>query len=449
MKLTVKTLQGVPFSIEAEPTNTVAEVKGKIEAQQSFPVAQQKLIHAGKVLKDDSPLSEYNIKENDFLVVMVTKPKAPRAAPAAPAPAPAAAATATSAAPGTTSAATATTAPSTSSASSSSTATAAAVSTPSAAPATTAAPSSSGSASAASGGAAGGEEVSAAVQQLCDMGFPEDQVRAALQAAFNNPERAVEYLMNGIPEHARAGAAAPSTQAPASGAADSGLTLEALRNHPQFDALRQLIQSNPAALPAVLQQIGGQNPELLRMIHQNQDQFVRMLNEPITSSSTAGAGAAPGAAGAPADLGAAFGGAGAGGVPTPQQVQQIFDSLSPEQQAQMAAQLGVTPEQLRGVSQMLSSMPPGAVEQMMAGMGGMGGMGGAGGAPDGAHRIMLTEEDAAAVDRLCDMGFERSEVIQAYLACEKNEALAANFLMDSMSEAFGGGAGDDNDDIYG
>ncbi|OWZ22817.1 UV excision repair protein RAD23 [Phytophthora megakarya] len=459
MKLTVKTLQGVAFSLDAELTDAVSAVKQRIEEIQKFPVSQQKLIHAGKVLKDDSTLAEYNVKENDFLVVMVTKPKAPKpaaapastaAAAAAPASTPAAAvaaAPAASAAPSS--------APNTSSASSSSSATAPAVSTPSAAPATTAA-NSSGEGS----GLVAGEQMSATVQQLVDMGFPEDQVRSALRAAFNNPERAVEYLMTGIPEQAVAPAqtAAPSAEGGAGASAatatavtgDEANTLEALRNHPQFDALRQLVQSNPAALPAVLQQIGAQSPELLRLIHQNQDRFVQMLNEPI---GTRDAGATPSGAGAaPFDLGMGGGGA----MPTPQQIQQLVDSLTPEQQAQMAAQMGMTPEQLRGLSQMLSNLPPGAMEQMMASMGGGGGLeglgGGAGAGADG-HRIMLSEEEAAAVDRLCEMGFERTDVIQAYLACDKNEALAANFLMDSGD--FGGGAGgaggqgDDNDDIYG
>ncbi|GMF15614.1 unnamed protein product [Phytophthora lilii] len=438
MKLTVKTLQGVAFSLDAELTDA------------------QKLIHAGKVLKDDSTLAEYNVKENDFLVVMVTKPKAPKpSAAAAPAAAPASTPAAAAAAPAPATApaaAPAPAAPSTSSASSSSSATAAAVSTPSAAPATTAA-SSSGDGS----GLVAGEQMSATVQQLVDMGFLEDQVRSALRAAYNNPERAVEYLMTGIPEQA---AAPPQTVAASAGAGaaagaagdESANTLEALRNHPQFDALRQLVQSNPAALPAVLQQIGAQSPELLRLIHQNQDRFVAMLNEPI---GTRDAGAAPSGAGAaPFDLGMGGGGV----MPTPQQIQQLVDSLTPEQQAQMAAQMGMTPEQLRGLSQMLSNLPPEAMEQMMASMGGQGGLeglGGGAGAGAGGHRIMLTEEEAAAVDRLCEMGFERTDVIQAYLACDKNEALAANFLMDS-GDSFGGGAaggaggqGDDNDDIYG
>ena len=36
------------------------------------------------------------------------------------------------------------------------------------------------------------------------------------------------------------------------------------------------------------------------------------------------------------------------------------------------------------------------------------------------------------------MGFDRTEAAQAYLACDKNEELAANLLMDSMGDGGGG-----------
>jgi len=68
--------------------------------------------------------------------------------------------------------------------------------------------------------------------------------------------------MNGIPEVTRQAPAAPAAPAtpatPATGGLEAANSLEALRNHPQFNGLRRLIQSNPAALPAVLQQIGNQ-----------------------------------------------------------------------------------------------------------------------------------------------------------------------------------------------
>ncbi|KAI9919022.1 hypothetical protein PsorP6_012201 [Peronosclerospora sorghi] len=103
----------------------------------------------------------------------------------------------------------------------------------------------------------------------------------------------------------------------------------------------------------------------------------------------------------------------------------------------------MTPEQLRGLYQMLSNFSPGAMEHMMASIsgGGLESLDGGARAGTGAagHRIMLPEEEAAAVDRLCELGFERLDVIQAYMACDKNEALAANFLMDS-GDSFGGGA---------
>lgn len=52
----------------------VREVKGVIEEQNAeFPAAQLNLIHSGQVLKDECTLAEYKIKEEEFLVCMVTK----------------------------------------------------------------------------------------------------------------------------------------------------------------------------------------------------------------------------------------------------------------------------------------------------------------------------------------------------------------------------------------
>ena len=52
----------------------VPQVKAVIEeTNPEFPAAQLKLIHSGQILKDDSTLAEYKIKEDEFLVCMVTK----------------------------------------------------------------------------------------------------------------------------------------------------------------------------------------------------------------------------------------------------------------------------------------------------------------------------------------------------------------------------------------
>ena len=51
------------------------------------------------------------------------------------------------------------------------------------------------------------------------------------------------------------------------------------------------------------------------------------------------------------------------------------------------------------------------------------------GAPDDGH---LEEDDEAAVDRLAALGFARSAAVEAYIACNRDELLAADFLVDQQ-----------------
>jgi len=428
MKLTVKTLKGGKFQVDCEPSKTVAETKVIIAASQlDLPAANMKLIHSGKVLKDDVTIESCGIKQNDFLVVMVTKPKKTAAAPA---PAPAAAA------------APAADARTTPPAAESKPAVApAAAKTPAAAPAPTSPP-------APPTRAADAEFSAAIVSNLTTMGFPEAEVRHCLRASNGNPDIAVEFLTNGIPPgmqpSEQAAAAAASPQA---GSSSGGAPLTALRNHPQFDALRRLVQSNPQMLQTVLTQIGQQQPELLAEINANQEAFLAMMNEPITESSSSAPAPAPsssssapsGAAGGfPADL--------LDGMANPAQMAQMLQDMSPDDLNEMAAMMGLSPEQLRATAQMLGQIPPEQLQQYMMQATQGGGFGGGGGGGGGGQQVLrLSEEEMAAVDRLTEMGFDRTEAAQAFLACDKNEALAANLLMDSMGDGgfgFGGGGND-------
>ncbi|KAH1231149.1 Ubiquitin receptor RAD23c [Glycine max] len=352
MKVFVKTLKGTHFEIEVTPQDTVSEVKKNIETVQGadvYPAAQQMLIHQGKVLRDASTLEENKVVENTFIVIMLSKSKSPSGEGS-----------------------TTSTAPSTKT---------------STVPASTPPAEGSDIYGQAASNLVAGSNLEGTIQQILDMGggsWDRDTVVRALRAAYNNPERAVEYLYTGIPEQAEAPlvaqvpasaqptnppADAPQTAQPApvtsagpnanpldlfpqglpnvgSGAAGAG-SLDFLRNSQQFQALRAMVQANPQILQPMLQELGKQNPHLMRLIRDHQADFLRLINEP--------------AEGAEGNI----------------------------------------------LGQMASAMP---------------------------QAVTVTPEERQAIERLEAMGFDRAIVLEVYFACNKNEELAANYLLDHMHE---------------
>ncbi|KAM5299933.1 UV excision repair protein RAD23 homolog B [Ctenodactylus gundi] len=402
MQVTLKTLQQQTFKIDIDPEETVKALKEKIESEKgkdAFPVAGQKLIYAGKILNDDTALKEYKIDEKNFVVVMVTKPKAvttpapattQQSSPAttttvssstaaavaqAPTPAPALAPTSTPApiAPAST---VASSEPVPASATQQEKPAEKPAETP-VAISPTSTDNTSGDSSRsnlfedATSALVTGQSYENMVTEIMSMGYEREQVIAALRASFNNPDRAVEYLLMGIPgdresqavvdppqaastgapQSSAVAAAAATTTAATTTTSSGGHPLEFLRNQPQFQQMRQIIQQNPSLLPALLQQIGRENPQLLQQISQHQEHFIQMLNEPVQEAGSQGGG----------------GGGGSGGITD-------------------------------------------------AGSGHM-------------NYIQVTPQEKEAIERLKALGFPEGLVIQAYFACEKNENLAANFLL--------------------
>ncbi|KAK4535373.1 hypothetical protein CDCA_CDCA04G1398 [Cyanidium caldarium] len=391
MKLTFKTLNNAQFTVDdIEPqTTTVGDLKMLLSRWPEAGFDEEragdcKLIHSGKVLADASRLvSECALKEGDFVVVMPPRKRVERKRVADEQAAPALAtkqedvAVPKGEAP-------------------------AASSATSALPATAADPASSSA-------MVSGDAYRQSIEQMKEMGFEEEAVVRAMRAAYNNPERAIEYLFQGVPENVgneETGeshtAAAPTNPSVTTNAA--GNPLEALRRLPHINLLRRMVQQDPSQLRPLLAELQRLDPRIVERINENQGEFVAFMNEPVSDED------------AERDL---------------QQLQALMRAtgVDPASGSNATAAAAAANALLRGAT--------------------------GGGGDDGDRapqmvRIEVSQEEMEQIQRLEElvgpMGVSREACLEAWLSCDRNEEMAAAYILENLDDYTGHGEGEEDGD---
>ena len=229
MKIIIKNLKQVQYNVEIESDEkTIKDLKNAIEIAHGFDASLMKLLHNGAILDDSKTLKDYNIKEENVVIMMNSKAK-PKIQPNPPQP----------------------------------------ETKPQELPPEKKETSESPS-------EVKKPNFNDKINSLVDMGYEKGKVEKALNAANGNLDLAIEYLSSGnIPERS------VQTQSSSLGNNNnnSNLPFELKKN---ASIMKIVCQRDPNKIISILNNMKDRDPTTLNLIKQHEEEFKRLLVSPIS-----------------------------------------------------------------------------------------------------------------------------------------------------------------------